>query len=84
MKFLINLLIRKLKKDVYKDAELNKVVTLRDLQFLASKGITFAGSTGTATKFLGDTITINGTASNYNGLDNNNFATKYETKKYCS
>ncbi|WP_277284043.1 YadA-like family protein [Sneathia sanguinegens] len=64
----------------YTEIELNKVVTLRDLQFLASKGITFAGSTGTATKFLGDTITINGTASNYNGLDNNNFATKYETK----
>ena len=68
------------KKDVFKDSELNKVVTLRDLQFLASKGITFAGSTGTATKFLGDTITINGTTSNYNGLDNKNFATKYETK----
>ena len=77
LKKLVN---KEAKKDVYKDAELNKVVTLRDLQFLASKGITFAGSTGTATKFLGDTITINGTASNYNGLDNNNFATKYETK----
>ena len=77
----LNKLVNKeAKKDVYKDAELNKVVTLRDLQFLASKGITFAGSVGTATKFLGDTITINGTASNYNGLDNNNFATKYETK----
>ena len=77
LKKLVN---KEAKKDVYKDAELNKVVTLRDLQFLASKGITFAGSVGTATKFLGDTITINGTASNYNGLDNNNFATKYETK----
>ncbi|WP_277284047.1 YadA-like family protein [Sneathia sanguinegens] len=77
---ILNKLVNKKAEEVYKDAELNKVVTLRDLQFLASKGITFAGSTGTATKFLGDTITINGTASNYNGLDNNNFATKYETK----
>ncbi|WP_308556849.1 YadA-like family protein, partial [uncultured Sneathia sp.] len=77
---ILNKLVNKKSEEVYKDAELNKVVTLRDLQFLASKGITFAGSTGTATKFLGDTITINGTASNYNGLDNNNFATKYETK----
>ncbi|MDK9582599.1 hypothetical protein QQA44_07310, partial [Sneathia vaginalis] len=58
---ILNKLVNKeAKKDVYNDAELNKVVTLRDLQFLASKGITFAGSTGTATKFLGDTITING------------------------
>ena len=77
MKFLINLLIKK-SEEVYKDAELNKVVTLRDLQFLASKGITFAGSTGTATKFLGDTITING--SNSTDLTKDNFATKYETK----
>ena len=77
---ILNKLVNKKAEEVYKDAELNKVVTLRDLQFLASKGITFAGSVGTATKFLGDTITINGTASNYNGLDNNNFATKYETK----
>ena len=77
---ILNKLVNKKSEEVYKDAELNKVVTLRDLQFLASKGIIFAGSTGTATKFLGDTITINGTTSNYNGLDNNNFATKYETK----
>ena len=75
LKKLVN---KEAKKDVYKDAELNKVVTLRDLQFLASKGITFAGSTGTATKFLGDTITING--SNSTGLTKDNFATKYETK----
>ena len=75
LKKLVN---KEAKKDVYKDAELNKVVTLRDLQFLASKGITFAGSTGTATKFLGDTITING--SNSTDLTKDNFATKYETK----
>ena len=68
--------------NIYTEKEFNKVVTLRDLQFLASKGITFAGSTGTATKFLGDTITINGSnTSDYKDLDkNNNFATKYETK----
>ncbi|WP_288771575.1 hypothetical protein, partial [uncultured Sneathia sp.] len=80
---ILNKLINKeAKKDLeYTEVELNKVVTLRDLQFLASKGITFAGSTGvTSKKYLGDTITINGTTSNYNGLDNNNFATKYETK----
>jgi|GEM_PF-3073887 len=79
---ILNKLINKeAKKDLkYTEVELNKVVTLRDLQFLASKGITFAGSIGTANKYLGDTITINGTASNYNGLDNNNFANKYETK----
>ena len=80
---ILNKLINKeAKKDLeYTEVELNKVVTLRDLQFLASKGITFAGSTGvTSEKYLGDTITINGTTSNYNGLDNNNFATKYETK----
>ncbi|MDK9582323.1 YadA-like family protein, partial [Sneathia vaginalis] len=76
---ILNKLVNKeAKKDVYNDAELNKVVTLRDLQFLASKGITFAGSTGTATKFLGDTITING--SNLTDLTKDNFATKYETK----
>ncbi|WP_308557999.1 YadA-like family protein, partial [uncultured Sneathia sp.] len=76
---ILNKLVNKeAKKDVYNDAELNKVVTLRDLQFLASKGITFAGSTGTATKFLGDTITING--SNSTDLTKDNFATKYETK----
>ena len=68
--------------NIYTEKEFNKVVTLRDLQFLASKGITFAGSTGTATKFLGDTITINGSnTSDYKDLDkNNNFANKYETK----
>ncbi|WP_288847944.1 hypothetical protein, partial [uncultured Sneathia sp.] len=67
--------------NIYTEKEFNNVVTLRDLQFLASKGITFAGSTGTATKFLGDTITINGKTSDYKDLDkNNNFATKYETK----
>ncbi|MBE3030365.1 YadA-like family protein, partial [Sneathia sp. DSM 16631] len=77
---ILDKLVNKKAEEVYKDAELNKVVTLRDLQFLASKGITFAGSTGTSNKYLGDTITINGTASNYNGLDKNNFATKYETK----
>ena len=68
--------------NIYTEKEFNKVVTLRDLQFLASKGITFAGSIGTATKFLGDTITINGSnTSDYKDLDkNNNFATKYETK----
>ena len=76
IKKLIN---KEAKKDLeYTEAELNKVVTLRDLQFLASKGITFAGSTGTANKFLGDTITING--SNSKGLTNDNFANKYETK----
>ena len=75
---ILNKLVNKKAEEVYKDAELNKVVTLRDLQFLASKGITFAGSTGTATKFLGDTITING--SNSTGLTKDNFATKYETK----
>uniref|UniRef100_UPI0023FA0A91 YadA C-terminal domain-containing protein n=1 Tax=Sneathia sanguinegens TaxID=40543 RepID=UPI0023FA0A91 len=76
IKKLIN---KEAKKDLeYTEAELNKVVTLRDLQFLASKGITFAGSTGTATKFLGDTITIN--ESNSTGLTKENFATKYETK----
>ena len=81
-KEILNKLINKeVKKDVYKDAELNKVVTLRDLQFLASKGITFAGSTGTDNKYyLGDTITINGTTSDYNGLNDKNFVTKYETK----
>ena len=80
IKKLIN---KEAKKDLeYTEAELNNVVTLRDLQFLASKGITFAGSIGTATKFLGDTITINGSnTSDYKDLDkNNNFATKYETK----
>ncbi|MBE2989691.1 YadA-like family protein, partial [Sneathia sp. DSM 16630] len=76
IKKLIN---KEAKKDLeYTEAELNNVVTLRDLQFLASKGITFAGSTGTATKFLGDTITIN--ESNSTGLTKENFATKYETK----
>ena len=77
-KEILNKLVNKESKDVYKETELNKVVTLRDLQFLASKGITFAGSIGTATKFLGDTITING--SNSTGLTKDNFATKYETK----
>ena len=62
----------------YTEIELNKVVTLRDLQFLAKQGITFAGSVGTATKFLGDTITIN--ESNSKDLTKDNFATKYETK----
>ena len=62
----------------YTEIELNKVVTLRDLQFLAKQGITFAGSVGTANKYLGDTITING--SNSTGLTKDNFATKYETK----
>ena len=75
---ILNKLVNKEAKDVYKEAELNKVVTLRDLQFLASKGITFAGSTGTANKYLGDTITING--SNSKDLTEDNFATKYETK----
>ena len=77
-KEILNKLVNKESKDVYKETELNKVVTLRDLQFLASKGITFAGSTGTANKYLGDSITING--SNSTGLTNDNFATKYETK----
>ncbi|MDK9580794.1 YadA-like family protein, partial [Sneathia sanguinegens] len=62
----------------YTEIELNKVVTLRDLQFLAKQGITFAGSVGTANKYLGDTITING--SNSKDLTKDNFATKYETK----
>ena len=75
---ILNRLVNKKSEEVYKDAELNKVVTLRDLQFLASKGITFVGSTGTANKYLGDTITING--SNSTGLTNDNFANKYETK----
>ena len=60
----------------YTEAELNKVVTLRDLQFLASKGITFAGSTGKATKFLGDTIKINRSTS----VTQDSFPTKYETQ----
>lgn len=77
---ILNKLINKEAKEnlKYTEAELNKVVTLRDLQFLAKQGITFAGSVGTATKFLGDTITING--SNSKDLINNNFDTKYETK----
>ncbi|WP_392445895.1 hypothetical protein ACF3OF_03045 [Sneathia vaginalis] len=75
---ILNKLVNKEAKDVYKEAELNKAVTLRDLQFLASKGITFVGSTGTANKYLGDTITING--SNSKDLTKDNFATKYETK----
>ena len=75
---ILNKLVNKKAEEVYKDAELNKVVTLRDLQFLASKGITFAGSVGTANKYLGDTITIN--ESNSTGLTKDNFATKYETK----
>ena len=62
----------------YTEIELNKVVTLRDLQFLAKQGITFAGSIGTSNKYLGDTITING--SNSKDLTKDNFATKYETK----
>ena len=75
---ILNKLVNKKAEEVYKEAELNKVVTLRDLQFLASKGITFAGSIGTANKYLGDTITIN--ESNSTGLTKDNFATKYETK----
>ena len=79
-KEILNKLVNKEAKQnlEYTEAELNKVVTLRDLQFLAKQGITFAGSVGTATKFLGDTITING--SNSKDLINNNFDTKYETK----
>ncbi len=79
-KEILNKLVNKEAKQnlEYTEAELNKVVTLRDLQFLAKQGITFAGSVGTATKFLGDTITING--SNSTDLTKDNFATKYETK----
>ena len=77
LKKLIN---KEAKKDVYKDAELNKAVTLRDLQFLASKGITFAGSTGTANKYLGDTISINSKTSDYKDLNNGGFTTNYVTK----
>ncbi|WP_375168550.1 YadA-like family protein [Sneathia vaginalis] len=73
-------LVNKEAKDVYKDAELNKAVTLRDLQFLASKGITFAGSTGTANKYLGDTISINSKTSDYKDLNNGGFTTNYVTK----
>ena len=73
-------LVNKEAKDVYKDAELNKVVTLRDLQFLAKQGITFAGSTGTANKCLGDTISINSKTSDYKDLNKGGFTTNYVTK----
>ena len=77
LKKLVN---KEAKKDVYKDAELNKAVTLRDLQFLAKQGITFAGSTGTANKYLGDTISINSKSNDYKDLNNGGFTTNYVTK----
>ena len=60
-----------------KTDELNKAVTVGDLQALAQAGLDFEGNAGTTHKALGTTLKIIG--KDITGFDNNKFTTDYST-----